>query len=114
MKAQYPSKFVDAVKQKTVGPVEPPATFNAALAIQNLILLVNQASGQGWIDNPGVTKSFLAKLNNAASKVDSDKATTKNVLGAFISDVSAQNGKHVSSEAYAVLFFNAQYVVNHL
>ncbi|MBI3556058.1 MAG: hypothetical protein HY074_07330 [Deltaproteobacteria bacterium] len=114
MKAQYPTKFVDAVKQKTVGPVDPPATFNAASAIQNLIALVNQSRAPGWIDNDGIVTSLLAKLNNAASKVGSDKATTKNVLGAFLSDVSAQNGKHLTAEAYALLFFNGQYVVNHL
>ncbi|MBI3543389.1 MAG: hypothetical protein HY075_08980 [Deltaproteobacteria bacterium] len=111
--AQYPDKFGTAVTRKTIGPIDPPA-FNAASAIQNLITLVNQSKAQGWIDNDGIVTSLLAKLNTAQSKVGTDKATAKNTLNAFMNEVSAQNGKHLTSEAYALLYFNAQYAVNHL
>lgn len=114
LKAQYPNKFVNAVHLQTIGPVDPPATFNAASSIQNLITLVNQSRTQGWIDNEGIANSLLAKLNTALSKVSSDPKTAKNTLGAFLSDVQAQNGKHLSSEAYALLYFNGQYAMNHM
>lgn len=114
LRAQYPDKFIDTVKQKTIGPVDPPTTFNAATLIQNLIALVNQSRAQNWIDNDGIANSLLAKLNTAASKVTSDPKTAKNVLGAFLSDVQAQNGKHLSSEAYALLYFNGKFLVDHL
>ncbi|HAR41399.1 MAG TPA: hypothetical protein DCS07_02010 [Bdellovibrionales bacterium] len=115
LKAQYPDKFADTVKQKTVGPIDPPASFNHGSLIQNLILLVSQARLQGWIDNDGIENSFTVKLNNAQSKISAgDMKTAKNVLGAFMSDVQAQNGKHLSAEAYALLYFNAKYIVDHL
>lgn len=99
---------------KTVGPKAPPKMFDAGRFIGYLITLVNQSSTQGWIDNAGITNSLLAKLNTAQSKVTSDPKTAKNTLNAFMSDVSAQNGKHLAGEAYALLFFNAQYAVNHM
>lgn len=114
LRAQYPDKFIDTVKQKTIGPVDPPATFDAASFIKNLIALVNQSRAQNWIDNDGIANSLLAKLSTAGSKVTSDPKTAKNVLGAFLSDVQAQNGKHLSSEAYALLYFNGKYLVDHL
>jgi hypothetical protein len=40
--------------------------------------------------------------------------TAKNVLGSFLNDVQAQNGKHLTSEAYALLYFNGKYLVDHL
>ncbi|MFL5814665.1 MAG: FIMAH domain-containing protein [Bdellovibrionia bacterium] len=114
LKAQYPNSFIDTVSLKTLGPVNPPATFDAAGSIRNLITLVNQSRAQGWIDNDGIANSLTAKLNTALSKATSDPKTAKNVLGAFLNDVQAQNGKHLSSEAYALLYFNGQYVVTHM
>jgi hypothetical protein len=114
LKTQYSDKFVNVVKKKTIGPINPPATINAANAIQNLIALVNQSRSQGWIDNDGIANNLLAKLNTAFSKVTSDPKTVKNVLNAFLNDVQAQNGKHISSEAYALLYFNGQYAISHM
>lgn len=36
----------------------------------------------------------------------SNNSTVKNILNAFINDVEAQAGKHLTSEAYALLKFN--------
>ncbi|MBI3557890.1 MAG: hypothetical protein HY074_16635 [Deltaproteobacteria bacterium] len=99
---------------KTVGPKAPPKVFDGGNFIANLIALVNQSRAQGWIDNDGIVTSLLAKLNTAQSKLPSDTKTAKNTLSAFMNEVSAQNGKHLTSEAYALLYFNAQYAVNHL
>lgn len=114
LQAQYPDKWADTVKQKTVGPVDLPTTFNAASFIQTLITLVNQSRTRGWIDNDGIANSLRAKLNTANSKVTGDSKTAKNVLGAFLSEVQSQNGKHLSSEAYALLFFNGKYLLDSL
>jgi hypothetical protein len=115
LKAQYPDKFVDTVQLKTVGPIDPPATFSAESSIQNLIALVTQSRSQNWIDNDGIMTSFKAKLDTAKTKIAAgDAKTAKNVLGSFLNDVQAQNGKHLTSEAYALLYFNGKYLVDHL
>lgn len=49
--------------------------------------------------------------------------SAKNILNVFISEVEAQGcatyencppGKHLASEAYAILKYNAQYLINNL
>lgn len=115
LQAQYPTKFVDAIQQKTIGPVDPPPAFDAITSIQNLISLKEQSLTQGWIDNQGIATSLDAKLNAAKAKIAAgDNTAAKNIVGAFLNDVRAQNGKHLSAEAYALLYYNGQYLVNHL
>ncbi|MFL5813214.1 MAG: hypothetical protein ACJ763_06525 [Bdellovibrionia bacterium] len=114
LKTQYPDKFGKQVALKTIGPVDPPAAFNAQSVIKNLITLVNQSRSQSWIDNDGIANSLLAKLNTALSKAVSDPKAAKNVLSAFLNDVQAQNGKHLSSESYALLYFNGKYLLDRL
>jgi hypothetical protein len=100
---------------QTVGPKAPPKVFAGSDFLNNLIALANQSRANGWIDSDGVLNSLLAKLNDAAKKLAAgDVKTTKNVLGAFLNDTQAQNGKHLTSEAYALLYFNGKYLVDHL
>lgn len=100
---------------KTIGPKAPPKAFSGNSFIAYLISLVNQSRTQSWIDNDGIENSLLAKLNAAKAKIGAgDNKTAKNIVSAFLNDVQAQNGKHLSAEAYALLYYNGQYLVNHL
>jgi hypothetical protein len=100
---------------KTVGPKAPPKVFVGSDSLANLIVLANQSRSNGWIDNDGILNSLLAKLNDAAKKLaSSDVKTAKNVLSAFLQDVQAQNGKHLTAEAYSLLYYNGKYLVDRL
>jgi hypothetical protein len=100
---------------KTVGPKAPPKTFSASDFINYLISIKEQSVSLGWIKNQGVANSLGAKLNDVKKKITSgDNKTAKNVLGAFQNEVQAQNGKQLTSEAYALLYFNAKYLIDHL
>lgn len=100
---------------QTIGPKFPPKVFVALDFINYLISLKEQSVSLGWIKEKGVANSLDVKLNNAKKKIASgDTKTAKNVLNAFQNEVQAQNGKHVSAEAYALLYFNAKYLIDHL
>ncbi len=111
-------------KGKTIGPTAPPADFKPAAFLDYIIDLKHQASSLGWIDNSGIVNSLDAKLDNAKKKmIQGENNTAKNILNAFINDVEAQGcstyvncppGKHLTSEAYALLKFNAQYLIDNL
>lgn len=114
LKAQYPNKFANVVLFKTVGPVDPPATFNAISFIQNLISLKEQALALNWIFG-GTTTSLDAKLNDAQKKIAAgDTKTAKNVMNAYLSELQAQWPKHMNNKAYALLYFNGKYLADHL
>lgn len=100
---------------KGIGPKAPPKVFDASAFIAYLISLKEQSRVEGWIDNDGISNGLGAKLNDAQKKITAgDTKTAKNVLGAFLNDVQAQNGKHLTSEAYALLYFNGKYLADHL
>lgn len=109
---------------KTIGPTAPPADFKPLDFLNSIINMKHEAYKLGWIKNEGILKSLDAKLENA--KKDIEKGNTrsaKNTLKAFINEVEAQGcesyencpaGKHLTSEAYGLLKYNAQYLIDHL
>ena len=52
-----------------------------------------------------------AGVLRAAALQRGDKSTAVNVLTAFVAEVDAQTDKHLTSEAAALLKFNAQYLI---
>jgi hypothetical protein len=100
---------------KTVGPTAPPANFDPVTFMQTIQSYKEQAFQQGWIDNSGIANSLDVKLNVALNSLQAhDNNTAKNVLNAFLNEVQAQSGKHLSTEAVALLEFNAQYLLSKL
>jgi hypothetical protein len=69
----------------------------------------------GAIDNWGIYISLLAKLQGALkalSKGQTDVAINK--LTAFINEVQAQSGNHITAEAAAILIADARWVIYQL
>jgi hypothetical protein len=95
---------------KTIAPTAPPLTFEPVQFIGTIRDFTAQAFQEGWITDGGILRSLQAKLDSASVALNrNDDATATNVLGAFINEVNAQSGKHLTSEAVALLFFNARY-----
>ncbi len=113
-----------AFKGKTLGPTAPPANFVALDFLSYLIDLKHQAAELGWITNPGVEDSLDVKLNQVKAKLQvGDTKTASNLLSAFLNEVSAQgcetyancpNGKHLSPEAWGLLYLNGKYLLEHI
>lgn len=112
------------VTQQTIGPTAPPAVFITLEFITYLEDLKHQAQGIGWITNDGVVKSLDVKLDQVRKHLQAGSTKTAgNVLQAFMNEVSAQGcathevcppGKHLTPEASGLLYFNAQYLLDHL
>ena len=107
----------------TVGPTAPPRDFVPIEFLNYLITLVHDSRQAGWIREDGVRQSLLAKLLNAKRKLEAgDTKVTKNVLNAFLNEVRATScqdftcpgNKPLTSEAYALLFFNGQFLLERL
>lgn len=107
------------VNLRTLGPTAPPQTFVPIEFLNYLITLVHDSRQQGWITRDGAKQSLLAKLTNAKRKLEAgDTKVTKNMLKAFLNEVEATScqefecpgNKPLTSEAYALLFFNGQFL----
>jgi endoglucanase len=69
--------------------------FQTTTSIQSLQDLVTRFANAGWIDNAGIANSLQSKL-------------TSNALEAFVNEVKAQKGKHISAEAADYLIRDAE------
>ena len=116
-------KVVDnSFKGSTVGPKAPPSTDRIQL-VNYLISLVHDARRLNWIKRDGAQQSLLAKLINTKRTLEmGDTATAKITLSAFVQEVEATScddfschgNKPSTSEAYALLKFNADYLISRL
>lgn len=83
--------------------------------IDMLISDVNTAYEKGWIDNHGIANSLIKKLENANKQLEKGKTIQAiNMLNAFLNEVEAQKEKHLTSEAYALLKYNTEYLIQRL
>jgi hypothetical protein len=109
---------------KTIGPTAPPADFKPLDFLNYIIDLKHQAFSLGWIKERGIEESLDAKLENARKKIEEgNTVAAKNILEALINEVEAQgcesyencpSGKHLTSEAYALLKYNVRYLIENL
>jgi hypothetical protein len=116
--------FINAFKGKTIGPTAPPEELVPADFLQGIIDMKHEAMELGWVTNEGIKDSLDMKLEAALKKLQSGNTkAAANILGAFINEVEAQGcesyadcpkGKHLTPEAYALLKFNAQYLIDNL
>jgi hypothetical protein len=83
--------------------------------VDTLIACKHRAFDRGWIDDAGVANSLDQKLENARKLLQQgNNKSAKNVLEAFVNELEAQKGKHVSAEAYALLKPNVAYLISKL
>ncbi|MBO6586910.1 MAG: hypothetical protein JJ953_12450 [Gracilimonas sp.] len=104
------------VLKKTLGPWSPNPTMNLISFTDSLETFRYRSCEElGWITNQGICNSLQVKLRNFRRHLERDKPKqARNVLHAFINQVEAQRGKHITEEGYALLYFNAEYLMDKL
>ena len=74
-------------------------SFQTTTSVDSLKGLVTRFTNTHWIDTAGIGNSLQSKLD-------------ANNLDAFVNEVKAQNGKHISAEAAKYLLRDAQYLLS--
>lgn len=89
------------------------ATYTVIATMEGLIELINQFLNSGDIDNSGIANSLISKVSNALdAKNSGNEQASDNIMQAFINQVEAQSGKHISTYAVAILINAATYIIN--
>ncbi|MCP9291949.1 FIMAH domain-containing protein [Gracilimonas sediminicola] len=106
----------ESYKGITISPKEWPEDFDTSTFIDSLDSYQHRSCEElGWITNQGICNSLQVKLRNVRRHLERDKPKqARNVLHAFINQVEAQRGKHITEEGYALLYFNAEYLLDKL
>lgn len=80
--------------------------------IASLRTCVQHAAAEGHIDNQGIVRSLLAKLDAGQAALDRGQVSVAiRDLEAFVHEVDAQTGKHIVAEHAAHLRMHAEMVI---
>ena len=76
---------------------------------------IEEFTSEGEIDNQGIVKSLIAKLNAAQKLVEKGRVKeAKMIIECFIIQVQKLSGIHITVEATDILIQSAEYIVSHL
>jgi len=82
---------------------------NVKATIAGITNVIGSFRTLGAIDNSGISNSLTSKLAEAQTYISSgDNQTATNILSAMNNEINAQNGKHITSSAAAVLVTDTQ------
>jgi hypothetical protein len=85
-----------------------PSTVTLIASFQSTLADINNSLELGLIDNNGIANALSSKISAASAAAGKgDSKTAKNVLNAFINQVKAQTGKHITDIAPQVLLSDA-------
>lgn len=118
------SIYENNIKGVTIAPKDPPPELVPEEFVNTIISYKHEAETLGWITGKGILHSLDVKLDNARKKLaQGNTKAAVNILGAFVHEVEAQGcasyedcppGKHIKPEAWALLKFNAEYLIREL
>jgi hypothetical protein len=103
------------VKRKTIAPVEIPDPFDDDIFVDTLISYINQAKSLEWITNQSTTNKYLNYFQNVKTLVGNNNfSAAQTTLDSVLTDVEADSGVTLTSEAYALIKYNTEYLKDQL
>ncbi|HKK44234.1 MAG TPA: hypothetical protein VJ964_01850 [Balneolaceae bacterium] len=102
------------VSFQTVVPKKLPNDINPNALQDTLQSYLAFSCDTTWIKNKGTCRSLEAKLDQVERQIDRNTNTAANTLQAFLNELEALKEKQISSEAYGLLYFNGQILLEKL
>ncbi|MGA3287428.1 MAG: hypothetical protein ABSD46_08375 [Bacteroidota bacterium] len=103
----------NAFMGKTIGPADPPNPFVPLNFLDTLTNYTTQSRSLGWIKDNTTASKYLDYFSSARTKlVQHDSVGARTVLLQVLKDVDIDSTTSLSSEAYALLRFNTEYLAN--
>jgi hypothetical protein len=100
---------------KTVGPTLPPSLFDPLAFLDTLLSYTTQSKTLGWMRDQTTADKYLSYFNYVKLSVrDSNFTAARNALKLVLHDVDVDSTSALTSEAYALLRFNTEYLLSQL
>lgn len=104
-------EVVDFADNVTTGTVE----FEVIVTLEGLLATVEYFCDNGLITQHGVCNALTVKVHNAIRAMNRCQLhVAENMLNAFLNQLRAQRGQHVTEEGYEILYIDTIYVLEHL
>ncbi len=107
--------FENSFKGRTVAPKDPPTPFNGLNILDTIKSHINQSRTLGWITTQQTADKYIRLIDSARSNLQANnRGVTKAKLDSVLLNANADSSSTLTSEAYALLRFNAEYVLQRL
>lgn len=108
--------YIDnSVVVKTVAAKLPPTPFFPTEFLDTLTNYTTQSYDLGWIENEKTFNKLMGKLENAKNHLSlGNNRKTIKLLKELSKEVKKENGKKLTSEAYALLYYNTEYLITQI
>jgi len=93
---------------RTIGPVPAPNPFNKEKHIEKVITYFSISTEEGWIDN----KEVIDSLRSTLQKIKTDLGNKQQIKELIDSIETYYNKEAMLSEAYTLLKYNLEYLLN--
>ena len=100
---------------ETVGSLIDPATWNSIRILDTLITYPQRSSDLGWVTNTALSSDLETHLQAIRTAlIASDDGAAAAELTALLALVEAEKDANLTSEAYAIFRYNAEYLLDQL
>ena len=105
----------NTVQRKTLGPKDPPSPFVPTAFLDTLVSYTRQSKNLGWITDQAAAEKYEGYFTMAQNMLQQNRITeTRAKLQEVLRDVEADSGAFLTSEAYALLRYNTEYLLSQL
>jgi hypothetical protein len=100
---------------KTLGPADPPSPFVPLNFLDTISNFTTQSRSLGWIKDQVTTNKYLGYFGSAKSSLQQNNITsTRTTLQQVLQDVNIDSTSNLTSEAYALIRYNTEYLLAQL
>ncbi|MGA3286722.1 MAG: right-handed parallel beta-helix repeat-containing protein [Bacteroidota bacterium] len=99
----------------TIGPTAPPINFIATVWCDTLTSYTIQSRTLGWIKDQATANKYLGYFTSAKTSLGQNNTTSaRTTLQQVIRDVNIDSTSNLTSEAYALIRYNTEYLISQL
>jgi hypothetical protein len=99
----------------TVGAVDAPSPFIADGFLDTLTIYVTESRTLGWITNQSMADKYLGYFSSAKTLLEQNNTTgARTTLQSVLRDVNVDSSSTLTSEAYALIRYNAEHLLDQL
>jgi hypothetical protein len=99
----------------TVGPADPPPPFVPTDFLDTLSAYTTQSRALGWISSQTVADKYSGYFSTAKTQLQLNNAAgARATLQSVLRDVDLDSSATITSEAYALLRYNTEYLLDRL
>jgi hypothetical protein len=105
----------NTIIKKTIGPKDPPYPLIISSFLDTLLNYVNQSYMLEWITEETIKNKYTNFFTTAKDQIiQGDSSVTRSTLENVLREVDIDSTNYLTSEAYALLRYNTEYLINQI